>query len=310
MKATMANIEKIERVLTKTGIVYLRNAVVLAYFIDKPVHKIGDQISAALDTYLKLIPKDCLKWVISNSSSGSWIPFSNRRIAICKKQLEASSIKARDMTSFRLSSHGAEAPNFQFCFVGKPKQGFPNSNSLLQMIFPIEMVGADRVDEFFQAILSLSKNLSFHSGYCSPSLLYPPNQPCEAYQELCNLALRHPGYDVAENMLAAWTMAGKIRGARWVTLLGTKPLEALGGKEFLRKKFDDSISIIEIGDGVLIRAGQSPELGDVDKQVDTPLLRSLAEALRPVSHFGDKHLIFVYGGYDYASLKRWEERFF
>jgi hypothetical protein len=58
----------------------------------------------------------------------------------------------------------------------------------------------------------------------------------------------------------------------------------------------------------MIRAGDMPEIGDVNKRQGTPLLREVAAALEPVSVFDDPALLGNFANHDEDLLKRWERR--
>jgi len=102
-----------------------------------------------------------------------------------------------------------------------------------------------------------------------------------------------------------------VRGARWLSFLGPTIIEQLGGFEALSKAFVDPVTIEKVGHGIMIRAGKEPEIGDVNRQVDTPLLREVAKILEPITLFREEALI----GLDFADpdeddfLEQWEHRF-
>jgi len=89
-------------------------------------------------------------------------------------------------------------------------------------------------------------------------------------------------------------------------MLGNNLVDRLGGKAALEAKLAHGVDVVAGKQG-LLRAGQEPEIGDVNRQQSTPLLASVAHAIEPVSYFGDKALIALLGGPD--ARTRWERRF-
>ena len=96
------------------------------------------------------------------------------------------------------------------------------------------------------------------------------------------LAIRHPGYDVEYNEASRLRLGRRVRGARWLTFAGKEITDKLGGRAGLRGALSNAIAVEPLGSGLIIRAGELPELGDVDKGIGVPLLREVAAALEPV----------------------------
>jgi hypothetical protein len=294
----------------ESGKIALRNAVVLACFVHRPVHEICEHVAAMLDEYLSCIPADALTWAIPNASAEQWKPIDQKTLPGIKKLLDPQGAKARDLTSFRLADSAGEAPAFEFRFAGKPKSyKSPPAGSLVQMVFPIETAREAYVDGLVDRVKRLSAMIDFSYGYCSPALLYRELRLVYAYPDLRGLAMRHAGYDVQNNLQAAWGMGVRARGARWITMLGTQLQAELGGAAKLERAFGGTIGVEPLGTALMIRAGRVPEIGDTNRREDTPLLRTLAKVLEPVTAFDEKDLVFGRFEDDDVLLQRWERRF-
>jgi hypothetical protein len=180
---------------------------------------------------------------------------------------------------------------------------------LLQINFPASYADDDRVDALFSLVTTLAQRLEPVSGYCSPSLLPSDAHQSAAFLALRPLALRFPGYDVAMNDLAALELGDRVRGARWISLLGPAPLAALGGLDALRTALPKPIEVLDLAGTVAIRAGRLPEIGDVNRREDTPLLKAVARALEPITLFSEVDLLSHFADFDEELLSRWERRF-
>jgi len=309
----MQEVPNIAQKDAETGKLALRNAVVLAFFVHRPVHEICEPVAAMLDEYLSCIPADALKWAIPNASAEQWKPVDAKTLPGIRKLLDPQGAKARDLTSFRLADSAGEAPAFEFRFVGKPKSyKSPPACSLIQMVFPIETAREQYVEGLVERVKRLSAMIDFAYGYCSPALLYRELRLVYAYPNLRGLAMRHAGYDVQNNLQAAWTMGLRARGARWITLLGAQLQAQLGGQAKIEQALGTSsgaIGVERLGTALMIRAGRVPEIGDTNRREDTPLLRTLAKVLEPVTAFDEKDLVFARFEDDEVLLQRWERRF-
>jgi len=296
----------------ESGKVALRNAVLLACFVQRPVHEICEAVTSMLDEYLSCIPAEALKWAIPNASAEQWKSVDQKTLPGIKKLLDPQGAKARDLTSFRLADSAGEAPAFEFRFAGKPKSyKSPPACSLVQMVFPIETAREAYVDGLVERVKRLSAMIDCAYAYCSPALLYRELRLVYAYPDLRGLAMRHPGYDVQNNLQAAWgmNMGTRVRGARWITLLGTQLQAQLGGAAKVERTLGGAFGIELVGSALMIQAGRIPEIGDTNRREDTPLLRSLAKVLEPVTAFDEKDLVFGRFEDDDVLLQRWERRF-
>jgi hypothetical protein len=178
------------------------------------------------------------------------------------------------------------------------------------MVFPVNVVGDGREEKFCSTLRTISESLDYLCGYCSPAvvqMLYALGSSTS--KELRGLALRYPGYDLPSNTDTSLSLGRHVRGARWITWLGPELTAVLGGITALRKALSSPIELEALSNGVMIRAGTVPELGDVNRQIDTPLLRKVAKALEPVTLFGDQFSRIYRLSGDEDLLRRWERRF-
>jgi hypothetical protein len=306
----MSDIKEILLKHSESGEIYLRNAVVFALFLDKPASEVADQVIAILDRFLALVPPGTLKWAIPSASAEQWRPLDDKVLVSIRKSMAPAAVRARDVSAFRLSDSEGEAPRYEFEFEGKPKvRRQPPPLNLLQMVFPIESVQAKRVKPFVDEVAAIAASVDYRYGYCSPALLYSELRLANAYMEIRGLAMRYPGYDVHQNILARLTLGKAVRGARWITLLGAPLLDEIGGIKALQRALKPPVALQDVGSGVMIRASEVPEIGDVNRQVDTPALRQVASVLEPITQFGERGLVFTQLEPDDVFLGRWERRF-
>ena len=75
-----------------------------------------------------------------------------------------------------------------------------------------------------------------------------------------------------------------VETVNWLTLVGKIPLGKLGGAATLRAALarNPQIQVIDTAHGVIVKAGDQPQLGDVNRNEFLPLYREVYGALQPV----------------------------
>jgi hypothetical protein len=293
------------------GTLALRNGVAAAFFFDRPPERIAEQILAALDAFVTAVPAKELRYAVTSASAGQFKPFGPGTIAACRKQLNPAAVKKRELSAVLVGSEGKDAPRYRFEFTGqRSDKEMPLAGSVLDMAFPIESLASERIHAFVTFVAGLSELLDYSSGYCGPALLRKGTVLGSVdRKELRGFAVRHPGYDVADNKSSANLIGGLARGTHWITWLGPALTDRLGGEAALRQELGDSILVQASTKGLMIRAGEFPELGDVNRRRDTPLLRRLARGFEAVTLFDDQFspMYQLFG--DKEFLAEWERRF-
>jgi hypothetical protein len=73
-----------------------------------------------------------------------------------------------------------------------------------------------------------------------------------------------------------------IKGGNWLTILSDPFVERLGGRDAIREALGEPFAVESFTGGVMIVAGNAPEVGDRNRNIDAPLYRKLARILRPI----------------------------
>jgi hypothetical protein len=146
-----------------------------------------------------------------------------------------------------------------------------------------------QLDKDPQAYLETAKQLCTllpvlcgHVGYSLETSPYYENQ---ASRDAYPLMMRYRGVTIA-NDHATWPLHDEqgVEAVNWLTLVGARPLAKLGGAAKLRAalKGQRAISVVDVKGGVIIRAGDKPKLGDVNRGEDLPDYRAVYNALKSV----------------------------
>lgn len=303
--------QSVRKVDKESGAVFLRDGVTAAFFLPSPIHEVISSIRQAFDEFLKQIPPDSIKWESIGASSEEWKGSSSNTIKRARDQLKVESSKKRRLTSVELADGdlAGDAPGYGFTAIGNPVDPeLPDERTLCQMYFPLSVL--DDVDRFVERIERVASLLPYVSGYVAPALRWAELYSDDAIPHVRSLAMKYPGYDVEHNVDGRMDINEKTRGARWITFLGNDLTKQLGGVSAIRKSLSSEISTEKVGEGLMIRAGDKPELGDRNRRVKTPLLCNLARLLEPVTLFNEPIMFGIeFGDSEDDYLERWERRF-
>ena len=118
------------------------------------------------------------------------------------------------------------------------------------------------------------------------------------------LLKRHPGFNLGTPRELTDQAMPPVN---WLTLLGPELLEKVGGITKLRRAFSDdkAISVMPFGDGVLIRAGEFPQVGDRNRRDNVPLYRKVGSFLK--KYRGDQEIEL--DGLTLEESEKWLARF-
>ena len=222
---------------------------------------------------------------------------------------EIRSLEAGEMRTFRVLGPSPYAPDFRFdwfVLAGVGSNKF-NDTALIEFLLPLpnDDSGWAAIAIWFKTI---SERFPYDTGYVAPALVFGDDaSKSDAGRIIGPIAMRHHGFDVPNNETTSYSIGRLSRGARWLTLLSKDNAKMidLGAIE----KDPAGLRVDRTSKGVVIWASETPEIGDVNRQIDVPGLRAVARHIEPVTFFGDINLLSLFG--ENAELaERWEKRFF
>lgn len=182
--------------------------------------------------------------------------------------------------------------------------GLLNKQSCLQVHLPAGL--ADQPEEILAFVAELCVRFPFRVGYAGLGLCWNDlvtGREVVVPSLIKPLLLRHPGLSPG---LPRQLSAQPMPPVNWLTLLGPGLLQAAGGLDRLRRELsDDGIAIVPMGDGVCIRAGEAPMLGDTNRQDHLPLYHKVGALLKPHRPYQKLRL----KGMDYEETEAWLARF-
>jgi len=290
----------------------VRDGLLLVFFSRVPFPKMAAGADAILGEWLKLIPPNTIRWARVGANAEDISPADAKTISRCRGMLDPKKAEKKDITKFSLEGPEDTNPDFRFQVFGTKEvrqAGRLQETNVIEMYFPTEFLTEITSSRFVEFACTAAAAIPYDSGYCSVALNWVGEAMLRAAAAvMVPLALRHPGFDVHRNMFTRSILGGHCRGPGWLTFLSKTIANTLGGEESLRARLDPAVTVIPAGEGFAIRAGDTPEIGDVNRQEDVPLLRSVARAIEPVTFASDTLVeAGIFRG-DSDKFQRWTKR--
>ena len=281
----------------------LRDGLVVVLFKRGSPVRWAPQVLTAFDLWLGAVPDGAKIFALIGASSTKTKPANARTIDRCLAMLKPEKVRARDITSFNVQGPQKTNPDFFFETRGDTKPG-KTQVSYLTMRFPTEWAedGGDLLADF---VLELSECVSFDSGYAGAALHWSVDaEMLDIRKDIPALAFRHPGFDLQDFWAACYTLGDEIWGAQWITLLGPKVLQRVGGKQAVVNAVPE-FSVQETPNGIMVRSPLPPRGGDTNLGDCVEELLPLAGLLEPVTISTDEIRFFS----DRSDAERWHRRF-
>lgn len=173
--------------------------------------------------------------------------------------------------------------------------------------------GLEGANQFAALVTDWAGRLPFFHGYGGLAL----NQSAQAGTKQGNskivfaLASRFPGFEVDDCGGTVLVAQEAIKGINWLTLLGDKFGNRLGGIASLRKKLSNEIELVPVPNrGLMIRAGKEPGTGDVNRGHQLPLYQEVSRALLPIRMVQHPALGPIeFGSFGPQGTEAWLKRF-
>jgi len=122
------------------------------------------------------------------------------------------------------------------------------------------------------------------------------------------LARRFPGLEFNDPTSHSLYLQDGIKSVNWLTCIKDNLVDKLGGIESLKQEFEHNADIFihPYDGGIIIQAGQHPEIGDVNFQLSPDHYRDVNKVLKPI-RVGNQHRPFL--GFTEESTQEWLARF-
>jgi hypothetical protein len=270
---TSASESQPEFVFQKDGVDYLKLCLEVTVYWASSIY---DQVEGILDFYeqsLGLLKKDLrqyiTKGVLRRVKKDSfeilplWLTKPKARHNIMTLTLDGAT--TRD---------GASDRAFILRAIESKKTG------LVRLVLPVDFF-ATSATPFVELAKSLVRKLNFSFGHAGYSVNWNDwgDLSHKAELELYPLGRRHPGIDLPNLNGMLFVIPKGIKCINWLTFLNADYCEQLGGWAQLHEDLGKDIIVHELPTGVMIQAGERPEIGDVNRRRRLPLYRKVGKVL-------------------------------
>ena len=176
----------------------------------------------------------------------------------------------------------------------------------LRMIVPFEFM-LDNPKGYVELAVQMCKRLHFETGQAGFSLHLHYDYGSNG-SHIRKLSHRFLGLDIGKPSSWSDALIHGIKTVNWLTLVGDRLLEKIGGRDGLREKLLTDIPVHDLDHGVIIQAGPKPTLGDVNAGDDISYYRRVSRVLEPIRVPPEALRRFsVVGGRN--NTRRWMARF-
>lgn len=258
-----------------------RLAADVMLYLDYPLGERRDDVLAILEAFYQLCPKDAMAWYASETmtqfkpatSRAHMLPATWWKNGAPQKPLRELQLKC-----------GANHDSVATCGIylrsaERSNRSFRSMSNYVRFIVETTFVETSyqRFVDFVHLACDRLPFVSGHGGYVIECNQYHPN---EAQAAAYPLAMRFQGVDIATMSRGPWAVRHeRVKNAAWLTLVGAGLLEKIGGIKGVEAKATDRLAVLSTRHGVVIRAGERPILGDVNRRED---LQAYIDAYRLV----------------------------
>ena len=247
----------------------------LIVYYDGYVYPLKSNRDGALDFYHNALEilKPELRYVL--------IDGNGRYKKVTAKTYEMLPYWASDDCPTRLSMSvrldGGDTPESRSDYSFFFKEG---GDGCLRMIVPVEFM-LDNPKGFVELAVQMCRRLRFETGQAGFSLhmhedYHSPGSHIRAVSQ------RFLGIDIGTPMYWSGKLIKGVKTVSWLTLVGDRLLEKLGGRDGLRERLLTDIPVHDLDHGVIIQAGPKPTLGDVNAGYDISYYRRVSRVLEPI----------------------------
>lgn len=194
---------------------------------------------------------------------------------------------------------------------------FPNGNSNICAYFPSSFIVEQGHQYFLDLVRRWSSTLDVLHGSAGYSVLFEHGVFSGSSGGVATLPAlkRFPGLDFSDpNIFQVEAARGDglaIKSPNWLTILCDEIVERLGGRKSLKTELGTSCPVHDFQGGVVIQAGDEPQLGDNNRGIVLDDYRRVAKALKRV-RFEDYRLALIVLPEPYDDLEetlKWIRRF-
>ncbi len=288
----ISELAKLLCIRDKDGRPALRVGLLATLFFTEPwTRPVREAVTDAAEQYLRLF-RDHLRW--AQSPTAHFHPIDSGEVPFPREWLP----QHEDGESWHFGFHGGESDEAasEFQVSGYGSDNVKKGRGFFQLYLPLNWFTEHPEATFPDLVLSFAKVLHPLSGYAGIGVLEPlddyARQPFQG--TVRQIAERFPGLEVEDRIGHGIVAAKGIKGANWLTILGDRWVQEIGGFDYLRIRLGEDFKLTPYDGGLVIQAGLKAQIGDATTNRWPQRYVTLARVLKPIQvkdhgafHFGD-----------------------
>jgi hypothetical protein len=258
----------------------------ITLFANPPITQYADGILKAFSRYSEIVGDEALR-VYATDTMHQHKPVTDRALSLLNTWLE-SNATTRETIGIEYSDADPyyEAPSQRFFVAGDE---VPEASEVWPSMLRITLDpvwGIERYEEAVQFVINLTNWIPVSSGYVGFAFEYSSYYSEEGAEHAWRYSMQHPGLEihVPDGSERLAVLKDAIRTVSWLTLINETFVLELGGREVLEADLPKSIKLVDFNGGVLMRVGERPEVGEVNRNEPLPGYRAVYRSLRPLTN--------------------------
>jgi hypothetical protein len=253
----------------------------VAIYLDHAISEHADAVVKAMAALFALVPRATFKWYRTDTmergkactSRTFGMPAAWWKAGIARREFRF--LEIQDGEKYHSIPHHLIRLSCNELEEGKARPWKP---SLLRFAFPASFAW-EKADDIRSLALLFGNEFpmtSGHGGFVIESNAYFEH---ESIRAAIPLALRYRGVDLDSEQLRL--EFDFLKTINWLTLVGDTLLQRIGGRGEVRRRIQDpSVLVHDVKHGLVIQAGPSPQIGDVNRAEFLPSYRAVYVALK------------------------------
>jgi hypothetical protein len=272
-------------------------------YLDEPLVWAREAAAAVLSGFLARVPDGGIAWYTTSLLS-DWHPVgreSAERLGEGLAQWQLT--RPRHLLSFRVvDDTGAPSVAFSYREVDRDRS---DRSGFLQLVLPFDHDPNDlrdlalEIGESWPVLFGIGGHLATWNDHEKPTAFWHSYEWCRRYL----------GLDVQDPDATSRRLMTGVPGTSWLTFIGDGLADALGIDlgALTEHRWTTPVAASKLSRGALLRAGESPELGDRNRLAYPKSYAEVARRLAP--HFLADPPEYFGGFIEHRATRKWMRRF-
>jgi len=185
----------------------------------------------------------------------------------------------------------------------------PRELSFFSATLALEWLEGRGVGKFRELVLQFCNELHPFHGYAGLGLIHHPIQSNASDLTVYGIARRFPGLEVDYPQFHVLRLRDGIKGVNWLTVISDSLLDKLGDRQAFTSALPAAVTVYEYAGGVVLQAGELPQIGDTNRRNTPTAYHDVARALKPIRAKYDDAFQANPEGFTRQRTQEWLARF-